>query len=178
MRHVADRIFDLAVGQRTAAPIGEARALVDREAEPAFDEIGIADLFGLADRHHRDLGVEDGVGRLAGEIIDDFDVLPARVEDLEHVFIVAEQVPERLEIDPVGQRIDGGGFLLVPDLHQAEFGPVGVFAHEFGIDADEIALRQPFAQFGERFGGGNEVVDFHRFFSVCRTECRPAAHLP
>jgi len=178
MGHIADRIFDLAIGQRAAAPVGEARAFVDRDAEPAFNEIGIADLFGLADRHHCDLGVEDRMRRLACEIVDDFDVLTARMEDLEHIFVVAEQVPERLQVDPVGQRIDRGGFLLVPDLHQAEFGPVGVLAHEFGVDADEVALRQPVAQIGERFGGGNEVVDFHRFFSVCRTECRPAAHPP
>ncbi len=95
------------------------------------------------------------------------------MEDLEHIFVVAEQVPQRLQIDPVGQRIDGGGFLLVPDLHQAEFGPIGVLAHEFGVDADEIALRQPFAQFGERFGGGYEVVDFHKsFLSVGRSAVR------
>ena len=53
---------------------------------------------------------------------------------------------------PVGQRIDRRGFLLVGDLHQAQFRPIGVLAHEFGVDADEVVLRQALAQFGQVFG--------------------------
>ncbi len=117
---VADRVFDLPLGQRAAAPVGEARALVDRLAEPGFDQVGIADLLGLADRHHRDLGVEDRVRGLAGQVVDDLDVLPAGVEDLEHVLVVAEQLEHRGQVDPVGERIDRRGFLLVAELHQAQ----------------------------------------------------------
>ncbi len=161
MRHVADGILDLPVGQRAAAPVGEPRALVHSDPEPRIDQVGIADLFGLADRHHRDLRVEDGEGRLAGQVEDDLHVLPAGMENLQAILVLAQQVEQRSEVDPVGHRVDGGGFLLVPDLHQAQFGVIGVLAHEFGIDADEIALAQPFTQVRQRRGCSDKIVNFH-----------------
>jgi len=98
--------------------------------EPAFNEVRIADLFGLADRHHRDLRVEDRVRGLARKVVDDLHILPAGVEDLEHVLVVDQQFEQRAKIDPGGQRIDRGGFLVIRDLHQAQFRPIGVLAHE------------------------------------------------
>src|SRR3546814_7336973 len=81
MGDVADRIVDLPLVERPPAPVGEARALVEMHAEPCFDKVRIADLFGLAERHLADLRVEDRVRRLAGHIEDDFDILPARSEE-------------------------------------------------------------------------------------------------
>ncbi len=95
MGDVADGIFDLAVGERTARPVGETRALVDRDAEPAFYKVGIADLFGLADCHHRYLGVEDGMWSVAGGVVHDLHILPAGMEDLEHILVGSQQVEQR-----------------------------------------------------------------------------------
>src|SRR3546814_6003100 len=97
-----------------------------------------------------DLRVEDGVRRLAGQIVDDLDILTAGVEDLEHRFIVDEEVEQRFQVDAGRHRVDRSGMVAVGDLDQAQFGPEGVFAHEFGIDRDEIAVLDEVAEFGER----------------------------
>jgi hypothetical protein len=76
------------------------RALVDRQAQPRLDQIGIADLLALADGHHRDLRVENRVRGLAGQIVDDFHILPARVENLEDILIVHQQVEQRGRSSP------------------------------------------------------------------------------
>ncbi len=43
--YIANGVFDLPISQRATAPISKARALVDGFVKPAFDEVGIADLF-------------------------------------------------------------------------------------------------------------------------------------
>ena len=53
MRDVADRIVDLAFVQGAPRPVGKARALVDLDAEPAVDQVGIPDLLALAERFDR-----------------------------------------------------------------------------------------------------------------------------
>ena len=58
MGDVGDRIVDLALVERAAAPVGEARALVEAVAEQRFDQVRIADLLAVAERHRRDLRVE------------------------------------------------------------------------------------------------------------------------
>src|SRR3546814_14858013 len=57
------------------------------------------DLFGLTQRHLADLRVEDRVRRLAGQVEDDFDILPARMKDFQHILIADEQVEQRLQVD-------------------------------------------------------------------------------
>ena len=64
MRDVGDRIVDLPLVERAAAPVGEARTLVDVVAEHQFDEVGVADLLAMPERHRRDLRVEERVGDL------------------------------------------------------------------------------------------------------------------
>ena len=102
--------------------------------------------------------------RLAGEVVDDLHILPAGVENLQHVFVVAHQIEKGGQIDPVGERVDCCCLFLVRDLHQAQFRPVGIFAHELGIDGNEVGFRQALAQFGELVGGGNQVMYLHRSF--------------
>ena len=55
MCDIANGVFDLAIGERTAAPIGEARPLVDLDREPVIDKIGIFDEKGFP----RGFGEED-----------------------------------------------------------------------------------------------------------------------
>src|SRR3546814_7984368 len=47
MGDVADGIVDLALVERTTAPVGKARAFIELKADPRLDEVRIADLFGL-----------------------------------------------------------------------------------------------------------------------------------
>ena len=173
MGHIANRIFDLAIGQRPAAPVGKASALVHNDTQPAFHQIGIADLFRLADGHHRNLRIENGVGRLAGKIINNFHILPPSVEDFEDILIVTQQIPQGLKVNPVSQRINRGGFFLIGNLHQTEFGPIGIFAHEFGVDRNEVALRKTLAQIGQSIGSCNQIVYLHRFISYLGRSAAP-----
>src|SRR3546814_4356895 len=85
MGDVADGIVDLALVERTTAPVGKARAFIELKSDPRLDEVRIADLFGLTQRHLADLRVEDRVRRLAGQVEDDFDILPARMKDFQHI---------------------------------------------------------------------------------------------
>ncbi len=99
--------------------------------------------------------------RLAGKVVDDFHILPAGVEDLQHVLVVGQQVQQRGHVEAVCQRIDGGCLVLIADLDQAQQRVVGVLAHEFGVDAHEIVLGQPIAKCGQLFGFGNQGMDLH-----------------
>src|SRR3546814_19493329 len=73
MRHVANGIIDLSLVERPPSPIREACALIKADRQIGVYKIGITDLFALAQRHCRDLGVEHGMGRLAREIMDNLD---------------------------------------------------------------------------------------------------------
>ena len=52
--------------------------------------------------------------------------------------ILDQQVEQRRQVDALGLGIDRRGFLVVGDLDQAQIGPIGVFAHELGVDRDEV----------------------------------------
>ena len=47
------------------------------------------------------------------------------------------------------------------DLDQAQVGPIGVLAHEFGIDRDEVVGGQAGDEGGEGGGGGDQRMNFH-----------------
>ena len=117
MRHIANSIFDLPFSERPAAPIGKASALVDGKTKPAFNKVGIADLFGLADRHHCDLRVKDGGGGRARQIVDNLHILTASVEDFEHIMIFRQKVEHGGQIQTLCQRIDRRCLFLIADLH-------------------------------------------------------------
>jgi len=122
----------------------------------------LSDLFALAERHARDLRIEQRKRRLAGEIIDDFDVLPAGMEHLEHVFIVHQQVEQGRQVDARRLGIDRGRFLVVGDLDQAQVRPIGVLAHKFRIDRDEIGPGEPGAKLGQGRAVGNQRMNLHK----------------
>ena len=161
MGDVADRIIDLALVERPARPVGEARALVEMPPEQALDQVLVADLLAQPERHRRHLRVEQGMGRPAGQVEDDLDILPAGVEDLEHMLVVDEQVEQRRQVDPLGLGIDRRRLLAVRDLDQAQIGPIGVLAHELGVDRDEVGSGEPFAELFQGLGIGNERMDTH-----------------
>ena len=92
--------------------------------------------------------------------MDDFKVLPAGVEDLQHVLVFDHQLEDRGQID-VRLRVDRRRFLAARDLQQAQDRPVGVLAHELGVDGDERLLREPVDQLCEFVGVGDERVNSH-----------------
>ena len=116
---VGDRIIDLALVERAARPVGEPCALVERMAKHRFDQARIANLFAIAQGHRRNLRVEQWHRGLVGEVVNDFEVLPAGVKNLQHLGIFNQQVEQRLEVDPVGLRVDRCRFLAARDLDQA-----------------------------------------------------------
>ena len=160
---VGDRIIDLALVERAAAPVGEARALVEAVPEQALDQVRIADLLAMAERHRRDLRVEQRMRDLAGQIVDDLEVLAAGVEDLQHVLILHEQVEQGLQVDALGLGIDRRGFLGARDLDQAEIRPIGVLAHELGVHGDEGLGGETVDESLEVVRLGNQRMDTHEF---------------
>ena len=168
MGDVADRIIDLALVERTARPIGEARALVEHPAEQALDEILVADLLAEPERHRRHLRIEQGMGGAAGQVEDDLDILAAGVEDLEHMLVIDEQVHQGGEVDPLRLGIDRRRLLAIGDLDQAQLRPIGVLAHELGVDRDEVRPGEPFAELFEGLGIADQGMDTHRAALIAR----------
>ena len=60
---------------------------------------------------------------LAGQIVDDLQVLAAGMEDLEHVLVGDHQVEQGLQVDALGFGVDGRGLVRRGDLDEAQFGP-------------------------------------------------------
>ena len=83
------------------------------------------------------------------------------MEDLEHIVVVDEQVEQGREIESLSLGIDRRGFVGAGDLHQAQVRPIGVLAHEFGVDRDEIGAGKAFAELKQRVAVGNERVNEH-----------------
>jgi hypothetical protein len=75
---------------------------------------------------------------LASEIIDDLEVLAAGVEDLQHILVGDKQLEQGREVEAVCLWIDRRRFFLIADLDQAKIWPIGVLAHEFGVDGYEV----------------------------------------
>src|SRR3546814_7149347 len=59
------------------------------------------------------------------------------------------------------QRIDRRGMVAIGHLDQAKLWPEGVFAHEFGIDGDEIAVPDEVAEFDQCGVGFDQRMDLH-----------------
>ena len=161
MSDVADRIIDLALVERATAPVGKARALVERMAEHRFDQARIADLFSEPQSHRGDLRIEQRVGDLVGHVVDDLEILAPGVEDLEHVVVVDEQVPQRLKIETARLGIDRCRLVGRGDLEEAELRPIAVLAHELGIDGDEVVGGEALDQCGKARTVGDQGMNVH-----------------
>ena len=72
--------------------------------------------------------------------------------------------PELCLIKIAGERINRRRFLAIGDLDQAQFGPICVLTHEFGVNADEFSLGQAGAQVSQRGGRGNQGMYLHGAF--------------
>ena len=74
-------------------------------------------------------------------MIENFQILTRRVEDL-HDPVVRQNVVEGLQINPLGEGIDEHFGFAAGRLDQAELGPEGAFAYEFGVHCNEVTLHQ------------------------------------
>ena len=84
------------------------------------------------------------------------------MKNLQHVLIIDQQVEQGGEVQPFHLRVNGGGFMLVGDLHEAQVGPIGILAHEFGIDGYPWRAGKAFAELGEGFTVGNQRMNLHK----------------
>jgi hypothetical protein len=141
MGDVGQGIFELALGQRAMAPVGEAGRLVDLDmrdlACQRFIRRGIAE----AAHHGGDLGVEQRVGQHAALQVEDLDILPRRMQHFHNVR-PRDQLVERLEVQPRRQRINDAFHPRRRDLDQAQLGVIGLVAQEFGIQRQVGSARQ------------------------------------
>ena len=152
MGDIGQGVGQLAVGERTAGPVGEAAGLVELDLQHLADQGVIGDLLAETRRHPGDLGVEQRPGHGA-QVVEDLDVLTGGVEDLEHG-LVAQDVEKRIELQVLGQGIDTGlGAIGRGHLDEAKLGPVGRLAHELGVHGDKGLAFQGLAEF-RQFGGG------------------------
>ena len=115
----------------------------------------------MPQRHCGDLGVEQRVWHLACQVVDDLQILPTRVEDLQDILIGHEKVQQGLEVDAVRLRVDRRRFLTAGNLNQAEVGPVGIFAHELRVHGDEGLCREAVDESFEVVGLRNQRMDTH-----------------
>ena len=126
-----------------------------------LDEVRVTDLLAVPERHGGDLRVEKRVRDLAGQVMDDFEVLAARMKDLQDLLILDEQVEEGLHVDPLRLGIDRGGLFAARDLDQGEVGPIGVLAHELRVHCDERVLGETVDQRFEVVRLGNQRMNIH-----------------
>jgi hypothetical protein len=85
--------------------------------------------------HGRHLGVEHRVRQPARQVVEDFHVLAGGVEHLQDLFVL-HQPEQRAQVHARGHGVHRLRLVRAGQLHQAQDGPVGAFAHELGIDGD------------------------------------------
>ncbi len=156
MRDIGQRINQLLLAQGTSRPIGKARRFVDLRLGQLAHDGFIAHLVAEAADHRGNLRVEDGMRHGAREMHHDFHILPRRVKNFQHLFVV-HQGKERLEVDSFGHRINQAIDLRPGDLNEAEIRPIGRFAHEFRVNGHKRLMRQGLAQRCQRLCIGNKV---------------------
>ena len=158
MGHVGQGIGHLRRTERAAAPVGEARGLVHLRPGDLAHQGLVAGLVAVAADHRRHLGVEERLRQHPGLGLEDLQVLPRGVKDLHHP-PVAEELVERVERQPVGERVDQHGALVAlagpGELHQAELRVVGPLAQELGVDRHVGVARSFGTEPGQRVGLGD-----------------------
>ena len=150
MTDVVERVFLVFGWQRAPRPVGASVGLGEFHAQQAPRELGIADLRGVTGERGRDLCVEHGAHQSNGRQ-HHLEILPRGVHDLDDVGR-AHRGNERGEVRQ-GDGIDAHRIAVDRDLHQAQFGAVGLFAHEFRIERECGCAQGLVGKRGERIGG-------------------------
>ena len=156
MLDVAERISELAVGEGAPAPIGEARGLVQVAVQQPLHQHGVAHRLAEAADHGGDLRVEDRMRDHARQMMDDFNVLAGRMEDLQHL-LVDHQIEERLKVEARREAVDQHLGAVRRHLDETEPRPKGLLAHELGVDRHKRRSAKPRASLGQVLGTGDEM---------------------
>src|SRR3546814_7809246 len=93
--------------------------------------------------------------------MDDLKVLRARVEDLQHILILDQQIEQRLQVQAGGLGVYRSRLFGRGDLDQAQVGPIGVLAHEFRVDGNEIDRRKAGTELFKGSGVDDQRVKVH-----------------
>ena len=107
-------------------------------AENLLGQRFVLQLQRFAEQRGRDLGVEQRVGELAADAIEDLEVLADAVQDLDPVGIGHPRRQRFPEFPIVAQRerVEQPDGLPVADLDQARLREKGALTHELGVEAE------------------------------------------
>ncbi len=141
MRHVGERIFQLASGQRAPAPVREASRLVDIRLCKLANERFIGRRLAKTADHRRDLRIKKRGWNHSAKMVENFNVLSRGVENLDDSRIGEKPVKGR-EINSRRQRVNNRLRVRSGRLNQTQLGPVRLIPHEFGIDGGVGTLFQ------------------------------------
>ena len=161
MGYICERIVQLLFRERSAAPVGKARGLVDMDILDTADELVVGNGIAETADHRRDLRVEDRMRNEIAAMENDFDILAGSMKHLQHRWI-GHQFEEGCQVQPLGQRVHqhfGGGAC---HLYQTQFRPEGRFSQEFGIDRNKIRLGQLLAGRLQLGGSFDHLNTFNR----------------
>lgn len=132
---VVEGVFDHAVGEGTAAPVGALGLFGEDDAEIGFDEVSEAEL-AFAAEASGDLGVEDSDGDVLERSAHEGHVEVSAVEPDVGTVEVGDEGGEVFDADGVDED------LAVADAHldEAEFFAVGVEGIGLGVEGDADAI--------------------------------------
>ena len=121
------------------------------------DKPVVTDLIAMPEHHRRNLRIEQWQRKLSHFLDEDFQILMRRVKHFGDAG-VCKKAPERRQFDVRRQRVDGGGGRSVANLDQAKLRVVGLLAHEFRIDCEELGAMQLRDKRFELGSGGDHVL--------------------
>ena len=78
------------------------------------------------------------------------------MEDLDHATI-AHQLPERCEVDAVGEGIDDRLDVRARELDEAQLGPERLLAHDLGVDGNVGAVCKLAAEDGKSVSRSDDI---------------------
>ena len=140
MLDILGGVAHLHVAQRALQPVGTGFALGQLDGQQRLHQARIAHGEAQIQVAGGQLGVEQRLRQGAGQALEDFQVLAAGMQHLDHARVVQQRGERRPVAD--AQRIDQHGLPTIADLHQTGDRIEGVDPHELGVQHHE-RLRAP-----------------------------------
>jgi len=145
-------------------------AFFQLDAQQPGHEPGEPRLLRVAQQGCGDLGIEHRRRDLAGQVVEDLQVLPGGMEHLGDPGVLHER-EQAVEIVQ-RQRVDAGQEPGGRDLHQAQPRPVGLLADELGVDGEPVGLCQSVEGLFEGGGVVDQLRGIHGARSISSTAMR------
>ena len=144
-------IAQLGLLQRPPLPVGATVALGQLHLQLLVHQLAITHLFAMAQQRCGGLGIEQGRGQLAAQLLEDLQVLARGMKHLHRAGAI-EQIQQwrpALQL----QHIHRCRHLAIAYLHQAELGIIGLLANELGVQREPITGFELLTEFVELLGG-------------------------